>query len=137
MGDGHYWLNEDLSIEVPLRIVGDEHNPSNVVVETGGKINWTAGAGWCEGVTFRRPRIASGEPSRLPLLTVVQEGKIDVFNSIFDNEVGGNFAVQLAGNGEKGTWRHVLVKGGMCVHEGASLTREDVKVSRQEDETKD
>jgi hypothetical protein len=33
LGDGHYWINEpNLVIDFPLRIIGDEKNPSHVVI---------------------------------------------------------------------------------------------------------
>ncbi len=60
LGDGHYWLNDhNIVIDYPLRIIGDEKDPSHVVVEVSGTIQWKASSGYIEGVTFRKPRINS------------------------------------------------------------------------------
>ncbi len=60
LGDGHYWLNDqNLIINHPLRIIGDEKDPSHVVVEISGSIHWEASCGYIEGVTLRKPRINS------------------------------------------------------------------------------
>jgi hypothetical protein len=85
LGDGHYWINEDVIIDHPICFVGDEEDPSNVVVEMSGKICWRARGGRCEGITFRRPLIASTalmEPEYL--LRVEHDAKLDVIQSVFD-----------------------------------------------------
>jgi hypothetical protein len=42
-----------------LKIVGDEKDPSHVVIEANDSIVWKGLNGWVEGVTFRRPRIST------------------------------------------------------------------------------
>jgi hypothetical protein len=37
LGNGHYWV-KDLSIDFPLRFVGDENELSHVVIELSGSI---------------------------------------------------------------------------------------------------
>jgi hypothetical protein len=91
--DGHYWLNEDLVVKVPLKLVGDEHNPANVVLESSGTIVWAAGAGWIEGMTIRRPKLsgsasASGNKiASLPIMRVEKEGRVQIHCSVLDNQL--------------------------------------------------
>jgi len=43
LGDGHYWLNDPkICVKHPIRIIGDEKDPSHVVVEFSGNIEWKA-----------------------------------------------------------------------------------------------
>lgn len=111
-------------MECPLKLVGDENDPSNVVIEMGGTLIWKASSGWCEGVTFRRPKIASGEPTESSILQVHSGGKLDIIESIFDNSGHSGTVVNMLGTGEKGSWKNVSVKGGdggIHMDEGASL----------------
>jgi hypothetical protein len=41
---------------MPLKIIGDEKDPSHVVIELSGRVNWEGSTGFLEGITFRRPR---------------------------------------------------------------------------------
>jgi hypothetical protein len=127
LGDGHYWINEDhVYVHAPVRIVGDEHEPSNVLVEVNGTIHWHASRGHCEGVTFRRPRMSSvGEnnPAR-DLIRLEHKAKLNVVSSVFDNEGSSGHVVCATGRGMKGVWRDVIIKCGsvgLSLNEGAGF----------------
>jgi hypothetical protein len=83
LGDGHYWVNEtELIVTKPLRIIGDEKDPSHVVIELSGTITWKGAAGFIEGVTFRRPRI--GDTGREADIFRVESGsKVSIVRSVF------------------------------------------------------
>lgn len=121
LADGHYWQNSDLIINFPVRFVGDEHDPTNVVVELSGTIIWNAPGGFCEGITFRRPKLSSEEKSVKALLRIENLGKLHIFQSVFDNEGGSGSAVQASGEGFKGRWNQVTVRNG---HDGIVLQDE-------------
>jgi len=82
LGDGHYWINEeDLVIDFPLRIIGDEKDPTHVVVELRGSVIWKATRGWIEGVTLRRPKINSSTDSTVnKKLLKIEDGNITISN---------------------------------------------------------
>jgi len=82
LGDGHYWLNDGLDIDVPLRIVGDERDPTNVVLELSGCIKWKGKAGWIEGVTLQRPRVSSNDKN---LIFQFENGSCNIVHSIMNN----------------------------------------------------
>jgi hypothetical protein len=131
LADGHYWLNEDLIVDYPVKIVGDEGNPANVVVEVGGTIHWRAPGGWCEGVTFRRSKMASEESAKRDLFRLENNGKIDIINSVLDNEGSVGNAVYASGPGSKGRWENVVVKGsgsGVALDDEASLDLGKVQI---------
>ena len=94
--DGHYWVNDDLVIEHPVRFVGDEFHPSNVIIEmnNGSCIEWKAKGGWVEGITFRRPQIASSKVITQPLIRLHAQSKIDMYSCTMDNE-GSEHSVAL------------------------------------------
>lgn len=93
--------------------MGDEHNPSNVVVELSGSLTWTAKGGFIEGVTFRRPKISSGTPPTNDLLVVEADGRVDVLNSVFDNDGCTGVVANVSGkNMRKGRWKSAVLKGG-------------------------
>ena len=114
LGDGHYWVNEPgLSIQLPLKFVGDENNASNVVIELSGTISWSGKAGWVEGVTFRRPKISSGEGSADDMFRISEGGRVDMIHSVVDNAgSSGASAIALQGLGTGGRWQNVIVSGG-------------------------
>lgn len=112
LGDGHYWLNEDLTIDIPLRLVGDEHNPSNVIIETAGTLHWRGKGGWFEGVTFRRPRLSAGEPTAREILRIEGGARLDMTQSLFDNGGSRGATVTVTGVGSTGHWENVHIKGG-------------------------
>jgi hypothetical protein len=124
LGDGHYWANADLFVDFPLRIVGDESNAANVVVEMGGTLAWRAPRGFVEGVTLRRPKISSATPVPLPLVRLEDAGRVDIVECCFDNAGGTGLVVLIVGQRPKGRWNRVLIKGGnggISLGEGASL----------------
>lgn len=100
-------------IDKPLRFVGDENNPANVVIEMSGSVQWTAKGGWIEGITFRRPKMSSGKDlPTLPMVEVKECGKIDVIHSVFDNDGSTGPVGRLSGSGSKGMWREVVFRNG-------------------------
>ena len=103
-----------LVIESPVRLIGDEHNPSNVVVEMSGTIVWRAGGGFIEGITFRRPKLSSGEAPRDELVRIENSGKLGMVQSVFDNEGSAGDVIKLAGGGLKGRWESCLFQNGIC-----------------------
>jgi SNF2 family DNA or RNA helicase len=134
LGDGHYWIKGTVTVNVPIRIVGDEYNPANVVVEISGTIVWRGNGGWCEGVTFRRPKIASGEPRKDPIFQIKGNGKINVVQSVFDGNGTIEHVVTMDGLGSRGRWEHVQVKGrkpGNLFSEKDSLILSDVHIHCQ------
>lgn len=112
LGDGHYWIHSPgLSVDFPLRIIGDENNPSHVVLELSGSIVWNGCRGWIEGVTIRRPKMASGITSGFELLRLEGKGRVDLSNCVIDNEGGDGNGTVMKGYGLKGRWNDVLVTG--------------------------
>ena len=122
LGDGHYWVTEDMDVRVPIRIVGDEHNPGHVVVEMSGcVIEWRASGGWIEGVTFRRPKLnASGQPVSKSLFNIAN-GRLNTFQCVFDNEGSEGKAVVVSGESGRAKMKGATLKGGTMVVDGASL----------------
>jgi hypothetical protein len=124
LGDGHYWANTDLVVDVPLRIVGDDSNAANVVVEMGGTFTWRTDRGLVEGVTFRRPKLSSAETVLRPLVRIEPGSRVDLFECCFDNAGGAGPVVSVSGPSTKGRWEQVLVKGGqggVTLEDGATL----------------
>jgi hypothetical protein len=114
LGDGHYVIKEDIDVNIPLRIIGDENNPSNVMIDLCGTMHWRSHGGFCEGVTFRRPQLSSGEISKREMLRLDNNGKLDIRTTVFDNEGSKGSAIIAAGPGKKGRWDGVVVKRGGC-----------------------
>jgi hypothetical protein len=113
LSDGHYYVNDPvLLVEKPIKLVGDENNPANVVVEMSGSVQWSANGGWIEGITFRRPKILSGAVPSFPMVEIIRDGKIDVIQSVFDNAGSTGNAVVLSGSGNKGKWDGVSIRNG-------------------------
>ncbi|CAB9516050.1 PHOTOPERIOD-INDEPENDENT EARLY FLOWERING 1 [Seminavis robusta] len=112
--DGHYWVSQPgLSIDFPLKLVGDENNASNVVIEMSGTVDWRGKSGWVEGVTFRRPKISSGEGSTDDMLRIAKGGRVDIVQSVIDNSgSSGTSAVAIQGPGVKCRWEGVIIHGG-------------------------
>lgn len=130
LGDGHYWANADLIVDFPLKLVGDEGNPSNVIIEMGGTLFWRGKGGWCEGITFRRPKLASEELADKDLLRIEGQGCIHIIHSVLDNESSTGHNVYASGPGKKGSWQNVIVKGGglgIVVKDGATLELSKVR----------
>jgi hypothetical protein len=109
-------------------MVGDDSSATNVVVEMGGTLTWQARRGFIEGVTLRRPKIASSSsPMRVvpkPLVRVEGAGRVKLVECCFDNGGKAGPVVSLEGPGMKGLWDRVLIKGGtggIALGEAASL----------------
>jgi hypothetical protein len=123
-----------MDITLPLRIVGDEHNPSNVVIEMSGTIFWKAFGGFIEGVTFRRPKIAVGVTEPIEMLRVESTGKLDIIQSVFDNEGSKANTVSLLGPGRKSRWESVSVQHGeigILLQHGSQLEMAKVIMTKQ------
>ena len=112
LGDGHYWVKEPgLNINIPLRIIGDEKDPTHVTIELSGTVTLNGANAWMEGISFRRPRIASGEKKAQEVLHITNEGRFDMFNCVFDNEGCAGHVTRISGK-SKGRWTQVEVCGG-------------------------
>ena len=97
----------------PLKIVGDEKDPSHVVVEANDSILWSGLKGWVEGVTFRRPRISTDNKIQsLDVFRVESSCSIHMTNCTFKGGIGSqqillnghdtsqmSGAVSISGNG--------------------------------------
>lgn len=113
LADGHYWVNDlGLIFDKQLKLVGDESNAANVVVEMSGSLEWQAKGGWIEGVTFRRPKISTGAPQSLPMLNMIGEAKMNMINCTFDNDGSSGSVITISGSGPKGSWNNVVVRNG-------------------------
>ena len=77
-----------------------------------GTIHWQAARGYCEGVTFRRPQMPTGDKLSCDLLCIEPKGKLDVICSTFDNLGSSGQVVCASGRGMKGVWRNVILNGG-------------------------
>lgn len=114
--------------------MGDENDPSHVVIELSGSIRWQAKRGWIEGVTFRRPRI-SKEGTRVPeILSVEGGGRLDIFNSVLNNEGSLASPAIVHGLGSKARWTSVKLRGAMAspglrVEDKGEVELEDCTVS--------
>ena len=67
-----------------MRIIGDEKDPSHVVLELCGTIIWKSPQGWLEGVTLRRPKIAAEVKKELKLLDLKNNCKLHMENCVID-----------------------------------------------------
>jgi hypothetical protein len=107
LGDGHYWIKEPgLDISFPLRFIGDENDPSHVVIELSGSFRWSGTCGFIEGVTIRRPKIASASSDEM---LVVVDGRLDLLQCVLNNHGSdGNVATV---SGAKCRWIGVVVQG--------------------------
>jgi hypothetical protein len=117
-------------VDIPLRIIGDEDNPSNVVIEISGTIIWRAGGGFFEGITFRRPKISSGQRLVKELLRVEEKGKLNVIQSVFDNEGSSGDVVMLFGPENIGRWENIFAQHGavgISLQHGAQLELFEVR----------
>ena len=77
LGDGHYFINDPgLMINKPIKFVGDEHDPSQVVLELSGDINWNASGGWIEGITVRRSSITTQMTQNNEILRIGLGGRV-------------------------------------------------------------
>jgi hypothetical protein len=115
LSDGHYWVTDaGLLFDKPIRLIGDEHNPANVVVEMSGSVEWSFNGGFIEGVTFRRPKMASADLQAFPMLKITGAGRVDIVRSVLDNEGSTGSVVVASGTGRKGKWDGVTLRNGGC-----------------------
>jgi len=66
--------------------VGDEDDPSNVVIEVNGTITWSSPFGRMEGVTLRRPKISSEAAYDKPLIKISAMAKLDFFKCVVESD---------------------------------------------------
>jgi len=94
LGDGHYWLNNPkIVIDFPLRIVGDEKDPSHVILELCGTIVWACAKGWLEGLTFRRPKITNQLKKDDKLLDLKGNCKVHMENCVINGHSNANMPI--------------------------------------------
>jgi hypothetical protein len=99
--DGHFFHNTDLLVDVPLRFIGDEHNPANVVVEMSGTTQWKAPGGYIEGMLWRRPAMQA-ETSLRPMLSLIGSNReaetaaVKIVHSVLDNNGTDGAVVTVA-----------------------------------------
>ncbi len=130
LSDGHYWVTETgLIFDKPLKLIGDEHNAANVVIEMRGSIIWTGHGGFVEGVTFRRPKMTSVELPSIPMLHISDKGRVDIVHSVLDNEGSTGSVVVASGTGRKGDWNNVTLRNGGC--HGIQVSGEGVSITLQ------
>eukprot|EP01082_Thalassiosira_pseudonana_P006045 g5467.t1 g5467 contig2:591837-593116(+) len=112
LGDGHYWINDPgLMVDIPIKFVGDEEDPSHVVLELSGEISWKAAGGWMEGITVRRPKMISGASPKNDLLRIESGGRLDVYHCVFDNRGSVGNCVSMTGTGSGGHWVKATLQG--------------------------
>eukprot|EP00804_Cyclotella_cryptica_P000370 CCRYP_008690-RB/>CCRYP_008690-RB protein AED:0.12 eAED:0.19 QI:0/0.90/0.83/1/0.90/0.91/12/164/2166 len=113
LGDGHYWINDPgLEINVPIRFLGDEDDPSHVILELSGEIVWKAKGGWMEGITVRRPKLVTGGTPANEVLRLDEGGRLDIWHCVFDNRGNIGNCVSVAGFEAGGNWERVSIHGG-------------------------
>lgn len=135
LGDGHYFVNDPgLLVNVPVKIVGDENEPSHVILEMSGEIVWKPVGGWMEGVTVRRPRIATGVTPSNQILRI-DGGRVNMYNCVFDNSGSVGNCISVSGNKAGGNWEKAVIRGGshnesgLFVENGARVELIDVSVA--------
>jgi hypothetical protein len=81
-------LNDpELVINCPLRIIGDEKDPSHVVIEVSGSIDWNSPSGYIEGITLRRPRISSGGQDVPDVMNILSGAKLTMAQCIIQGNI--------------------------------------------------
>ncbi len=119
LGDGHYFIRDPgLIIEKQLRFVGDEHEPAHVVVELSGEITWKANGGWMEGITIRRPRIATGVTPNKDMLTIDSCGRLNMYNCVFDNRGSIGNCISVGSGATGSEWGKTTISGGSRENSG-------------------
>lgn len=117
----------------PVRIVGDENEPAHVILEMSGEIVWKARGGWMEGITIRRPRIATGGTPSNQIMRI-DGGRLNMYNCVFDNTGNIGNCISVSGSKSGGSWEKAIIKGGsqnkcgLFVENGACIQVIDVSV---------
>lgn len=134
LGDGHYFVNDPgLIVNSLVRIIGDENEPAHVILEMSGEIVWKARGGWIEGVTIRRPRIATGGTPSSQIMRI-DGGRLNMYNCVFDNRGNIGNCISASGSKSGGSWEKASIKGGsqdksgLFVENGAYIQLIDVSV---------
>ena len=118
-------------VDRPIRIVGDENEPAHVILELSGEVVWNTRGGWMEGVTIRRPRIATGG-APLKEIMRVESGRLNMYNCVFDNSGCLGNCIHVCGKNSGGIWEKAIIKGasqdksGILVESGTHLQLIDV-----------
>jgi len=146
LGDGHYFINDPgLVVNKPVKFVGDENEPAHVILELSGEIVWKSRGGWMEGITIRRPRIATGVTPSNEILRIEHGGCLDMFHCAFDNRGSIGNCISVRGDAG-GRWEKAIINGGssgksglmietngkvelidaiICDNDGVGITRQD------------
>jgi len=94
LGDGHYWLNDpEISVKHLIRTIGDEKDPSHVVVEVSGNIEWKASNGYLEGITFRRPRISTNVQDSPDMIKILGNSSLIMTHCVLEGSIRNKQAV--------------------------------------------
>ena len=117
-------------VDKPIKFVGDEHEPAHVIIELSGEIILKSSGGWMEGITIRRPRIATHTP-RSEILRIESGGRLDMFHCVFDNR--GSIANCVSvGSNAGGRWENTSIhadlngKHGLFIDKNAKVELLDV-----------
>mmetsp|Transcript_1470 Transcript_1470/g.2855 ORF Transcript_1470/g.2855 Transcript_1470/m.2855 type:complete len:94 (-) Transcript_1470:146-427(-) len=92
-------------------------------MNNGSCIEWKAKGGWIEGITFRRPQIASSKLITQPLIRLQSHSKMHMYSCTIDNE-GSEHGVALETlSGSRTKLEDVSVRAGTIDAAGGSLER--------------
>ena len=119
-----------MEIHRPIQLIGDEHNPANVTIEMGGTLVWKAKGGFCEGITFRRPQLGSGNSTKKTLIRLEAGSRLDMLASVLDNDGGNDHVVDI--NKCAGVWKNVILRNGVAgvvLGDSAVLDLEGVRLT--------
>ena len=99
-----------------------------------GSIRWQAKKGWIEGITFRRPRLSKEGSVAPEIICVEGGGRVDIFNSILNNDGSLKSPAIVRGVDSKGTWRSVKLTGaiaspGLVLEDRADVILQNCNVS--------
>ena len=119
LGDGHYWVNSPgLVVNYPIRFLGDEKDPSHVVIELSGSIRWKGRGGWIEGVTVRRSKVQGAD---FDMFCLEESGHFDMAHCVFDNARTPHNTIRLSTVGGKSSWLDITITGATENYSGLVL----------------
>lgn len=122
-----------MKVTFPLRFIGDEHDASHVIIELSGTVQWSGKGGWMEGITFRRPRMASDQNREI--IRVHDGGRVDMGVCVLDNEGSHAPVAVITGEESRGNWFSTDIKGsesgdGAIIESGGHLDLQNVSKPR-------
>lgn len=98
----------------------------------GGTLVWNARGGFCEGITFRRPKMASGSNPVGELLRLETGGQLNLVKCVFDNDGISNPVAVARNQDKKSNWKSVTLKGGtdgLSLENNAILCLNEVRIT--------